>query len=206
MNEVKCFVQNFSLCARSSDASARTLALMLHRVSSERFPVLAQVEAWARERTVTLRFKAQESCSFIRQATRKVEGSTEYVRESIFGGRENAFTVLFILTRTQRQQEHQDAQGGDQGHRVVLEVCVQMGTRRVSRKSTERCVGSIFSFRRKRARHTHREHPTPCQVSGTRHTTRARTRAVKLKRPKHCPSKHRCERHVACLAHALEGC
>jgi hypothetical protein len=42
---------------------------------------LQQLKHWAETRSVTLRLKSEESCVFVREATRKVESSTQYVTE-----------------------------------------------------------------------------------------------------------------------------
>ncbi len=48
--------------------------------------VLGKLEEWSKERSVTLRLRAQEKCTLVREASRKVEDPTTYVKEeSTFG-------------------------------------------------------------------------------------------------------------------------
>jgi hypothetical protein len=48
---------------------------------------LREIREWAKERSVTLRFKASEKCDFNRETKRDVESDTKYVREYAFGGK-----------------------------------------------------------------------------------------------------------------------
>ncbi|RYE89468.1 MAG: hypothetical protein EOO75_11760, partial [Myxococcales bacterium] len=51
---------------------------------------LGQLVGWARDRSVTLRFQARESCTFVREETRQVESASQHVTEkrTFFGGTE----------------------------------------------------------------------------------------------------------------------
>jgi hypothetical protein len=42
---------------------------------------LQTLKSWAQTRSVQLRFKSEEKCTFVREATRKVESSTQLVTE-----------------------------------------------------------------------------------------------------------------------------
>ncbi len=41
---------------------------------------LAQLKEWSKTRSVTLRFKAEEKCKFLRKVVREVESDTKHVR------------------------------------------------------------------------------------------------------------------------------
>lgn len=62
---------------------------------------LKQLSAWARNHSVTLRFKARDSCTFSREETRQVESAQQLVVEkrSFFGGTET--TTGKVVTKIQ---------------------------------------------------------------------------------------------------------
>jgi hypothetical protein len=48
-------------------------------------PMMAQLVGWARDRSVTLRFKGEEECIYLRETTREVESPKVVTESSLFG-------------------------------------------------------------------------------------------------------------------------
>jgi hypothetical protein len=55
-----------------------------------------QVQEWAKNRSVTIRLKAEEHCKFIRKAEREVESDTKHVTNSTLFGTSKSYTVTKI--------------------------------------------------------------------------------------------------------------
>lgn len=48
---------------------------------------LKKMKEWSEARSVTVRFKAEETCTFLREVSRQVESKTQYVTEWSGGGK-----------------------------------------------------------------------------------------------------------------------
>ena len=51
---------------------------------------------WAKTRTVTLRFKAEEACKFLRKVEREVKSDTTHVNESTLFGTSKSYSVTKV--------------------------------------------------------------------------------------------------------------
>ena len=61
---------------------------------------LNKLQSWAQKRSVTLRFRATEQCSFLREVTREEEDATKHVREysGVFGGGKRTDKIIHKIT------------------------------------------------------------------------------------------------------------
>lgn len=55
-----------------------------------------QVKEWAKNRSVTIRLRAEENCKFLRKTEREVESDTKHVTNSTLFGTSKSYTVTKI--------------------------------------------------------------------------------------------------------------
>lgn len=107
-------------------ASVASLMLALETLGLDEAG-LATLRGWAATRSVTLRLRAQEECSFVREVTRKVESAQEHVTEvrTFLGGKTTrtdkiVTTITEHIWRYDARHELIAFQGADPGEPVEL--------------------------------------------------------------------------------------
>lgn len=77
-----------------STGIASTMNVLTHLgVSSKTF---AKLKEWSKTRSVSLRFKAEEKCKFLRKVEREVESDTKHVSTNTIFGKSTSYTVTKI--------------------------------------------------------------------------------------------------------------
>ncbi|MCC6997853.1 MAG: hypothetical protein IT370_24775 [Deltaproteobacteria bacterium] len=106
-------------------ASAAALLQCLHSLGLASDD-LARLRDWATTRTVTLRLRATEECTYLREETRKVESAHQHVTEVASGARKTTVTDKIVTTVVEHfwsftfKWELVAFQGASDEHAVVL--------------------------------------------------------------------------------------
>ena len=104
----------------NSGLNALVQALDAIGVTAGQFETL---HGWNATRTVTLRFKAEERCKFLRKVEREVESDTKHVTQSTLFGTSKSYTVTKVTEwfwAFTASYELQAVQGNDYEHPLVL--------------------------------------------------------------------------------------
>jgi hypothetical protein len=94
------YQDKFSLAESMTNAALASHAncLALLGVSRDQFK---QMCSWSQTSAVSLRFRSEEFCTFLREATREVESPTKHVTEGVLGGIAGKITSKAVTTVTE---------------------------------------------------------------------------------------------------------